>query len=185
MHFLFFLAILLAMNKTPKTGILIAHIGTPSAPTPSAVRCYLQEFLSDRRVVELPRILWWPILYGIILPFRSKNSAKLYQKIWTEKGSPLLVFSKQIADQLQKKLSIPVELGMHYNTPSIPEALEKLRAQHVTKIIILPLYPQYSATTTASTFDLVANTLKYWRNVPDIHFVSQYADHSLYIDAIC
>lgn len=166
------------------TGILLTNIGSPDQPTPESVRQFLAKFLSDRRVVSLPRILWLPILYGIILRTRPARSAELYRKIWTENGSPLLVYSKKIAEKLQARLQIPVALGMHYSNPSIPHALEQLRKQRVKKIIVLPLYPQYSATTTASTFDQVNAVLKKWDNAPEIATISNYADDEDYISAI-
>ncbi len=172
------------MTTSPKIGILLTNVGTPDQPTPTAVRRYLKEFLSDRRVVEIPRFLWLPILYGWILPYRSKKSAKLYQKIWTESGSPLLYHSQQLATALQAKLQMPVALGMHYGNPSIATALAALKEQEVQKILVLPLYPQYSAATTASTFDSVARTLKNWRVIPEIHFLPDYAEDPLYIKAL-
>lgn len=166
------------------TGILLVNIGSPDAPTPVAVRRYLRKFLSDDRVVEIPKIAWLPILYGIILPLRGRSSAKLYQKIWTKEGSPLTVISKQLSDNLASHLNIPVALGMHYGNPSLKEALASLRASHIKKIIILPLYPQYSASTTASAFDAIASILKTWREIPEIKFIKDYADHPDYINAI-
>lgn len=168
-----------------KIGILLTNIGSPSHPTSKAVRHYLKKFLSDRRVVEIPRALWLPILYGIILPFRARSSAKLYQKIWTITGAPLVTHMQAIADKLTAQLQLPVVIGMHYGQPSIKTALENLRAQQIEKILILPLYPQYSATTTASTFDLVAATLRKWRNIPEIRMVHDYAIDQNYIDALC
>jgi len=165
-------------------GILLTNIGTPDQPTPKAVRRFLKKFLSDKRVVEISRTIWYPILYGIILPFRSRRSAKLYQKIWTEKGSPLLTYSQKIATQLQQTLNYPVELGMHYSEPSIKTALTKLQNHSISELVVLPLYPQYSATTTASTFDLVAQTLKSWRNLPTIYFQKDYALNEYYLRAI-
>lgn len=167
-----------------KVGILLTNIGTPDAPTPSAVRRYLKTFLSDPRVVEIPRIIWLPILYGIILPFRAKKSAKLYQKIWTKQGSPLLYYSQKIADALQNELQLPVALGMHYGSPSIQYALNELRDKQVEEIIILPLFPQYSATTTASSFDAVAAVLKTWRNIPAISMIHDYATDENYINCL-
>lgn len=167
-----------------KIGVLLTNIGTPHEPTASAVRHYLKEFLNDRRVVEIPRLIWWPILYGVILPFRSKKSAKLYQKIWTEHGSPLLYHSEKLRKAIAEKLEIPVALGMHYGNPSIASALAELQKQQVDKILILPLYPQYSATTTASTFDHVANALKKWRVIPNLQMITDYASHPLYIKAL-
>jgi ferrochelatase len=171
------------MNQN-KLGVLLCNIGTPDQPTPAAVRRYLKEFLSDRRVVEIPRLLWWPILHGVILRTRPKRSAELYKKIWTEQGSPLLYHSQQLTKELEKKLQIPVVLGMHYGKPSIKNALEELREKNVTKILILPLYPQYSATTTAAAFDHVAKVLKTWRNIPEIQLLHDYADHAGYINTI-
>jgi len=165
-------------------GVLLTNIGTPENPTPLSVRRYLKKFLSDRRVVEIPRLIWLPILYGFILPFRSKKSAKLYQKIWTPEGSPLLCYSQKLRDALAEKLKIPIALGMHYSEPSIASALLELKKKNIDKIIILPLYPQYSATTTASTFDAVASILKTWRVVPEIRMITDYADHPLYIKAL-
>jgi ferrochelatase len=165
-------------------GLLITNIGSPDQPTPPAVRMYLKKFLSDPRVIEIPKIAWLPILYGIILPLRSKKSAQLYQKIWTDQGSPLTYLSQQIATKLQKQLQIPVALGMHYGKPSIEEGLRLLHHANVNKIIVLPLFPQYSATSTAATFDHVAKILKQYRDIPDIHFLHDYATHPNYIETV-
>lgn len=166
-------------------GILITNIGSPDEPTPKSVRHYLKKFLSDPRVVKIPRIIWWPILYGIILPFRSTKSAELYKKIWTAQGSPLTHYSESIANKLAATIKIPVALGMHYGKPSIPAAIEKLRAQNVNKILILPMYPQYSTTTTASTLDQVTAELKKWKESPEIRMVHDYATDENYISALC
>lgn len=168
--------------KNNDVGVLLTNVGTPAEPTPKAVFAYLREFLSDRRVVEIPRVIWWPILYGLILPFRSKSSAQLYQKIWTEDGSPLLINSQEICERLQEQLQIPVALGMHYGRPSISDALQKLR--DVKKMIVLPLFPQYSQTTTAVSFDLVAKVLRDWRNLPSVEFVRGYETDENYIHAV-
>jgi ferrochelatase len=170
-----------------KIGILLSNIGTPDAPTTAAVRRYLKEFLSDPRVVEFPSWLWQIVLRGLILPTRGKRSAQLYQKIWTPTGSPLLHYSTAIADKLQSQLSADtyVSIGMRYGNPSIQTALESLHAQHIERLLILPLYPQYSATTTASTIDVVADTIKKWRMIPEIRTINHYADHPRYIQAIC
>ncbi len=171
-------------------GILLTNIGTPDAPTPTAVRRYLQEFLSDPRIVELPTWLWRPILYGLILPFRSKYSARLYQKIWSDNGSPLLHITQLQAQQLQDQLTIrgheqvKVSLGMRYGRPSIAQAMEELRQAQVKKIIVLPLFPQYSAATVGSSFDAIAKVLKTWRSIPQLAFINQYAEHPLYIEAL-
>ncbi len=173
-----------------KFGILLTNIGTPDAPTTSAVRRYLKEFLSDPRVVEVPKILWQPFLHCVLLRSRPKQSAELYKKIWTEAGSPLLLYSLQLANGLEqlfsKKLNaeVPVRVGMRYGNPSIKSALEELRAKKVERTLIFPLYPQYSATTTASTFDGVAKTFKKWRHVPEVRMLNNYACDESYIQAL-
>ncbi len=177
-------------TQKPLTGILLTNLGTPNAPTPAALRRYLAEFLADPRVVELPRWLWWLILHGIILRVRPARSAQAYQKIWTAHGSPLLHIAQQqqagVQAQLETAFSGPikVELGMRYGQPSIPHALEQLRAAHARRILVLPLYPQYSSATTGSTFDAVSRTLQSWRWLPDVHFISHYHDDNAYIRAL-
>jgi protoporphyrin/coproporphyrin ferrochelatase len=164
------------------TGILITNLGTPEAPTPSAIRGYLRQFLSDPRVVEIPRAIWLPILYTFILPLRPFRTAKLYEKIWTPSGSPLRVISEKQAVGLSELLRLPVALGMRYGTPSIKSALESLRDK--SRIIVLPLYPQYCGATTGSTFDAIAKVLSTWRNVPELHFINHYFDDPAYIQAL-
>lgn len=166
------------------TGVLLVNLGTPHEANKKAIRRYLAEFLQDPRVVELPRLLWLPILYGLILPLRSQKLVHQYQMIWQKEGSPLLVLSKQLTSALQNKLGehYQVELAMRYGQPSLQSSLEKLR--HCKTIIVLPLYPQYSATTTASVFDKVSKILQSWRAIPHIKFIHHYADESLYIQAI-
>jgi ferrochelatase len=173
-----------------KIGVLLTNLGTPDAPTTSALRRYLREFLSDPRVVEIPRFVWLIILHGIILRFRPKKSAKLYQSIWTEKGSPLLVISEQQKEQVAKHLkekygdSVQVELAMRYGKPSIANALDQLQLGGANKLVVLPLYPQYAGPTVGSTFDAVVNKLKSWRWVPSLTFISGYHDHPKYITAL-
>ena len=162
-------------------GVLITNLGTPEAPTAKAVRRYLAEFLWDPRVVELPRPLWWLILHGIVLRFRPRKSAENYQRVWTPQGSPLLSISSDLVSKLQQN-DAKIVLGMRYGHPSIAEALEKLRG--VEKLIILPLYPQYSGATTGSTFDGIARVLQTWRQVPELSFISNYHDNRYYIEAI-
>lgn len=180
--------------EQPRTGILVTNLGTPDAPTPQALRRYLQEFLWDPRIVDLPRPLWWMILQVILL-LRPKRSAASYAKVWTEQGSPLLVISQQqqkaISDALSAEFSsandsqhLVVELGMRYGNPSIASALERLRAANVQRILILPLYPQYSSSTTASTFDAVATAVKHWRWVPELRMINGYHDQAEYIAAL-
>ena len=170
-------------------GVLITNLGTPEAATPSAVRKYLAEFLWDPRVVEIPRPIWWLILHGIILRTRPRKSAEAYEKVWTEGGSPLLVISKQqrhaLQDALEKKLSGPVkvELAMRYGEPSIASALERFKLQGVRRILLFPLYPQYSASTTASTFDAVAKVLMQQRWMPELRMINTYGTDTGYINA--
>jgi ferrochelatase len=171
-------------------GVLLANLGTPDAPTPRAVRRYLNQFLNDRRVIEMPRAAWWPILYGFVLPLRPRRSAAAYRKIWYENGSPLLVHSKEqraaLESALDKRLGAHVEvaLGMRYGRPSIATALGELKRGGCERIIVLPLYPQYSATTTGSTFDAVAGDLRGRRELPALDFINEYHDRPEYIDAL-
>ena len=169
-----------------KTGVLITNLGTPDAPTAKALRVYLAEFLADSRVIEIPKLFWWFILHGIILRVRPKKSAAKYQTVWTNEGSPLLAISKRQAAAIQLQLgdTALVKLGMRYGNPSIAKALQEFQALGVQKIIVLPLYPQYAAPTTGSTFDAVANELKKWRWVPELHFMNNYCDNPLYIAAL-
>ena len=170
------------------TGVLITNLGTPDAPTPAAVRRYLREFLSDRRVVDLPPALWWPILYGIVLTARPRRSAHAYQRIWTDEGSPLLVISRRQEEALRERFAdrpgVTIALAMRYGEPSIPAAMEKLRAAGMRRLLVLPLYPQYSSATTASTFDAVSRCMRGWINQPDVHFLSDYHDRPWYITAL-
>ncbi|NOZ52338.1 MAG: ferrochelatase [Gammaproteobacteria bacterium] len=173
----------------PRLGVLITNLGTPDAPTSSALRAYLKQFLWDHRVVDYPRLLWWFILQVILL-IRPAKSAQTYQKIWTKEGSPLLSISinqlQGLRSTLKQAIKMPhrVELGMRYGNPSIPSALEKLREANATHILVLPLYPQYSSSTTASTFDAVAQAVKDWRYVPEFRFINSYHDNPGYVDAL-
>ncbi len=171
-------------------GVLLLNLGTPDAPNARAVRRYLAEFLRDPRVVELPRWFWLPLLYGIILPFRAPRSARLYQAIWGEAGSPLLVIGQRQRTALEKRLqqrflgSVQVELAMRYGNPSVQAGLEALRSAHISRLLVLPLYPQYAAATTGSAFDAVAKVLSRWRRVPEVRFIAQYQDFPPYIHAL-
>lgn len=169
-----------------KSGVLLINLGTPSAPTPKAVRYYLAEFLSDRRVVELPACLWQPLLKFVILPIRARHSAKLYQSIWMDEGSPLTVYTQRLAKKLQTSLAdqYKVALAMRYGKPTIEAGLRELLAAGVSSIVILPLYPQYSAATTASCFDKISQILQQSRLIPNLRFIASYFDHPLYIQAI-
>ncbi|MEY8710554.1 ferrochelatase [Mangrovibacter phragmitis] len=168
-----------------KTGILLVNLGTPDAPTPAAVKRYLRQFLSDRRVVDTPRWLWWPLLRGVILPVRSPRVAKLYQSVWMEEGSPLMVYSKRQAQALQAQLpDTPVALGMSYGQPAMSDAVDSLLAQGVEHLIVLPLYPQYSCSTVAAVWDELARILATKRSIPAVSFIRDYADDTQYISAL-
>ena len=176
--------------RTSKTAVLLLNLGTPSAPTPKAVRVYLKEFLSDPRIVEIPRFIWWFILNGIILPIRSSASAKKYASIWLPQlGSPLMHYSRLQAKELGELFTneghtVLVDLAMRYGKPSAQEALESLKAQGMERLLLLPLYPQYSATTTASSFDEVFRVLSTWRDQPELRLVKHYHDNPAYIAAL-
>ncbi|CBJ80730.1 ferrochelatase [Xenorhabdus bovienii str. Jollieti] len=168
-----------------KYGVLLVNLGTPDEPTPVAIRRYLAKFLSDRRVVDIPSFIWKPLLYGIILPFRSSRVAKLYQEIWTDEGSPLLVYSQRQQKLLNERLTdIPVVLGMSYGFPSLPQAVGNLLQQGIDHLIVLPLYPQYSSTTSAAVFDSISKILKGYRTIPHLYFIRSYATHPAYIAAL-
>lgn len=175
--------------STEKLGILITNLGTPDAPTPSALRKYLGEFLWDPRVVEFPRPLWWLVLHLVILNFRPRKSAAVYKSIWTNEGSPLLVYTKAQSQALKNKLQandmshIEIDFAMRYGSPSIESTLLKFHQNNVTKLLVMPLYPQYSGSTTGSTFDAVAHLFAKLRWTPELRFVNQYADDSRYINA--
>ena len=185
-----------AHDRQPKVGVLLVNLGTPDASTPAAVRRYLAQFLADPRVIEIPQWIWKPILYGVILLVRPAASAKKYAAIWTKDGSPLLQHSvKQrtlLLGYLGQRLKsaglpadlCPVELGMRYGKPSMGEAINRLRAAHCEKILIMPLYPQYAASTTASAFDAVADHLRDMRRVPGLRFVETFHADLGYIRAM-
>ena len=172
------------MRQT-KTGILLANLGTPDAPTPEAVKRYLRQFLSDPRVVDTSPALWWPLLRGVILPLRAPRVAKLYQSIWMEDGSPLMVYSKAQQQALAERLpDTPVALGMSYGSPSLESAVDELLASGVEHMEVLPLYPQYSCSTVAAVWDELARILARKRGIPGVSFIRDYADDSSYIDAL-
>ncbi len=173
-----------------KIGILLINLGTPEAPTPGHVRRYLRQFLSDPRVIELPRLLWWLLLNLIILPIRGFRSARNYQKVWTAQGSPLLIHTKALAEGVRNQLEQQhpgrtlVEFAMSYSAPSIPETLQRMANQGARRLVVIPLYPQYSGTTTGSVFDAVTSALQRHRWVGDFRFVSQYYERADYIQAL-
>ena len=169
-----------------KKGVLIAYLGTPDSPDVLSVRRYLKEFLSDPRIIEVPKIVWWFILNIFILNFRSFNSARLYKSIWTDGGSPLLVNCLKIKEKVQKSLpsNYQVALGMRYGNPSIKSALNELKEANCRDIEVITLFPHYSATTVGSIFDAVSTEIKSWRWVPSVKFLNSYHDNPLLIEIL-
>ncbi|MBT5558606.1 MAG: ferrochelatase [Proteobacteria bacterium] len=169
-----------------RTAVLITNLGTPDRPVCPGLRKYLAEFLSDPRVVEFPRILWKIILNVIIINFRSPKSAAAYRKVWTEQGSPLLVASKHLTENVNRHLGEDQQafLAMRYGNPSIEKTLKAIHDEGYRKLIVLPMYPQYSASTSASTFDAIAQTYTKQRWLPSFSFISEYHQHPAYIEAI-
>ena len=178
-----------AHGIAPRSAVLLCNLGTPDAPTAAALRRYLAEFLSDPRVVEIPKLLWWPILHGIILRLRPAKSARKYASIWTPEGSPLLVWTDRQAKMLRGYLGerghdCVVRFAMRYGNPSIAKVLDELKAQHVDRILVLPLYPQYSGPTTASVVDALAAWSRNIRALPELRVVNHYHDDPGYIEAL-
>jgi protoporphyrin/coproporphyrin ferrochelatase len=173
----------------PRTAVLLVQLGTPAAPTAAALRPYLKQFLGDPRVVEIPRLVWWPILNGIILNTRPAKSARKYASVWTDEGSPLMAHSKHQTSLLRGALGesghdVEVALAMRYGEPSIPSVLEDLRKRNVTRLLVLPLYPQYAGSTTATAIDEVTRVLQGWRNLPELRWIRNFHDDPGYIDAL-
>ncbi|MEO5601927.1 MAG: ferrochelatase [Cyclobacteriaceae bacterium] len=172
------------MNK--KTGVLLINLGTPDSPSVADVRSYLSQFLNDPRVIDIPWF-WRKILVNlIIVPFRAPKSAKIYQKLWTENGSPLLYYSKQVTGLLQTELGsqYEVHLAMRYKNPSIPDVMEIMRKKNFSRLIVLPLFPQYASASTGSAIDEVMRVMRQWWVIPEVKFISQYYDHPTFIKAI-
>lgn len=172
-----------------RTGLLLVNLGSPASPSAGGVRRFLAEFLRDRRVVELPRWLWWPVLYGIILWRRPRRTARAYREIWTGNGSPLIEIGRRQARALgdalrQTGLDVPVAIAMRYGQPAIAETMVALRDSGVSRLVVLPLYPQYSGTTTGSVYDAVGLVLRSWRRVPELALVADYHDDPAYIGAL-
>jgi ferrochelatase len=172
-----------------RTAVLLVNLGTPQAPTAAALRRYLAEFLSDPRVVEIPRLAWWPVLHGIILRTRPAKSAAKYASVWTDDGSPLAVWTARQAAALEQTLTarghdLLVRPAMRYGKPAIPDVLDALRADGATRVLVLPMYPQYAAATTASVGDKVMQWALRARRVPQLRFVGEYHDHPGYIGAL-
>ena len=174
-------------GQAAKTAVLYCNLGTPQAPTSQALRSYLAEFLSDPRVVEIPRLLWLLILHGIILRVRPAKSAHKYASIWTEEGSPLKVWTEKQALALQHRFegqAVNVRYAMRYGEPAIASMLEALKQEGVNRVLVLPAYPQYSGTTTASVFDAVYQWGLRTRHLPEFRFINHYHDHPAYIHAL-
>ncbi len=177
-------------DQPERLGVLVTNLGTPDAPTAPALRRYLAEFLADPRVVEVPKLVWWFILHGIILRLRPRKSAAAYRKVWQPEGSPLLTHTAAQCEGIRKALqarygkNVVVAFAMRYGNPAIPKVLDELAAQGVRKLLVLPLYPQYSASTSASTFDAIARDFMKRRWLPDFRFISHYPDYPPYIEAM-
>jgi ferrochelatase len=177
-------------DQPPRVGVLVVNLGSPDAATAAAVRPYLKEFLSDPRVVEIPRAVWWPILNGIILNTRPAKSAQKYASVWLSEGAPLKVHTERQTKLLRGWLGhnghaeVEVEWAMRYGKPAIEAALNRMRAAGCTRILVLPLYPQYAASTTASVMDEIARCLTHWRNLPELRFVRSFHDDPDYIAAL-
>jgi len=175
----------MASSRFGKIGVLLINLGTPDNPQTPAVRKYLREFLMDKRVIDIPFAQRYGLINGIIAPFRAPKSAKVYQELWTERGSPLLYYGLDLKELVQKELGDDyyVALGMRYQSPSIKSALEELRDQQVERIIVLPLYPQYASASTGTSHDKVMEIVKDWWIVPQINFISNFCDDPLFIKA--
>ncbi|HQT81595.1 MAG: ferrochelatase [Ferrovum sp. 37-45-19] len=177
-------------GSTLKTGVLLVNLGTPDAPDAPSLKRYLKQFLSDHRVVEIPRPIWWLILNGIILNIRPKKSAKKYASIWTAEGSPLKTNTEKQCRALERELSnstsspLVVKYAMRYGNPSIPSQIMELKEQGCENILLVPLYPQYAASTTGSSMDALFDILKRYRNTPGVRVIRQYHDHPAYINAL-
>ncbi|MEM1191292.1 MAG: ferrochelatase [Pseudomonadota bacterium] len=177
-------------DQTPRIGVLVTNLGTPEAPSKEALRPYLKQFLSDPRVVEVPRLLWWLILNGIILNVRPARSAEAYRTVWTDEGSPLLIHTRAQAAGIQERLReqfgerVVVEFAMRYGNPSIAEGIQRLTHRGARQLLVLPLYPQYSGPTGGSTFDAVAEDFRKRRWLPEFQFIASYHDQPGYISAV-
>lgn len=177
-------------GQADRLGVLITNLGTPEQPTKAALKPYLKEFLSDPRVVEVPRLIWWFVLNGVILNFRPGRSAKAYSTVWTDEGSPLMAITKAqhaaLAEKCREKFGddVVVDFAMRYGQPSVASAIDRMLSQGVRKLVVLPLYPQYCASTTASTFDAVAADFTRRRWMPELRFVTHYNDEPAYIEAL-
>ena len=173
------------MNARTKTGFLLVNLGTPASPSPADVRPYLREFLMDPRVIDVPAWKRWLLVNLVIAPFRARTSGEAYSKIWTDRGSPLLFHSLDLIDKIRERVGpeIVVELAMRYAEPSIAATLERLRDQGVDRIVVFPLYPQYSSAATGSSLERVYECVKRLWNVPAIQVVPPFYDHPAFLYA--
>lgn len=169
-----------------KTGVLLVNLGTPDSPSVTDVRSYLSQFLNDPRVIDIPWLARKILVNLIIVPFRAPKSASIYKKLWTENGSPLLYFSNKVKDLLQMELKeeCDVFLAMRYKNPSIAGVLESMRKKNYSKIIVLPMFPQYASASTGSALDEVMRVLRTWWVIPEVKLISQYYDHPTFVDAL-
>jgi len=171
-----------------KQGVLVVNLGSPDKASVWAVRRFLKQFLSDPRVVNLPRFLWWGILNFFILPFRPFKSVQAYREIWTKQGSPLIVLTESLVAKLVKhykqESAVSIKAAMSYGNPALASALREFKKEEVEQLIVIPLYPQYSSTTTASVFDAVTQELQQWRYIPEVNFISDYHQNSVYIKVL-
>jgi len=170
---------------TKKTAVILINVGTPDKPTVKAVRRYLTEFLNDRRVIDIPLVLQKILVNLIIVPFRAPKSTKLYQRLWTDKGSPLLYFSEQVKAELQKKLNSKADvfLAMRYGNPSIEKALSAIQKGNYDRVVIFPMFPQYASSTNGTAIQAVIDQIRQWNTIPEIHAVNQFYDHPAFLDA--
>jgi protoporphyrin/coproporphyrin ferrochelatase len=179
-----------ASSNSNRVGVLLVNLGTPDSPSYFAVQRYLREFLSDRRVIDTPRALWLPLLYGVVLPFRPFKTARNYRKIWMPEGSPLAVYSHRLAAKIDTSLRgrfgdrVVTQLAMTYGNPSVESAVAQFAAQSIDKLLVLPLYPHYCSSTTGSVFDATTRGLRRWRWLPETRFINDYYADSGYIDAL-
>ena len=177
-------------STASRIGVLLVNLGTPDAPTYFAVQRYLREFLADRRVIDTPRLIWLPVLYGAVLPFRPLRTARNYQKIWMSEGSPLAVYSQRLATKMRSMLrsafndQVRVELAMTYGSPAIARAVQSFAQQGIERLLVLPLYPQYCSSTTGAVVDGTNRALKRWRSLPEVRIINDYHDDAGYIQAL-
>jgi len=187
----YYRAVAQAAASTPeRIGVLVVNLGTPDSPSYFAVQRYLRDFLGDRRVIDTSRLIWLPLLYGVVLPFRPLRTVRKYRKIWMHDGSPLAVYSRRLTNKIGERLQaalgdrVRVALGMTYGNPSIASAIHSLAEENAKRLLVLPLYPQYCSSTTGSVFDRASRALQRWRWLPEIRFVNDYYEDLGYADAL-